>query len=149
MTGRLVRIHTHLVVFSFLLTVKEQILCLKFLSGVAGREGTRIGQQAAAGAGFLLMAAGAAYVKRREGRRPPFIPPPTSLVDETIVITGASTGPGLESAKRLAAGGANVILTARSESKGEAAVREVRSYLSQSIGIERNSANSIQSPGSG
>lgn len=54
---------------------------------------------------------------------------PGSLVGKTIVITGATTGLGLESAKELAVGGATVILTARSEDKGKRAVEEVEEYL--------------------
>jgi len=58
-------------------------------------------------------------------------PPPNSLNDKIIVITGASTGLGLESAKRLAAAGATIILTTRTDAKGVKAVEEVQSYLQQ------------------
>jgi NAD(P)-dependent dehydrogenase (short-subunit alcohol dehydrogenase family) len=60
-----------------------------------------------------------------------YTPEPGSLQDKTIVITGGSTGLGLESAKRLAYGGATIVLTARSESKGEAAVQKVLDYLKE------------------
>jgi NAD(P)-dependent dehydrogenase (short-subunit alcohol dehydrogenase family) len=60
-----------------------------------------------------------------------FIPSPGSLLGQTILITGASTGLGLEAAKRLAAGGANVVMTTRSDSNGEAAVQKVLSYVSR------------------
>ena len=48
-----------------------------------------------------------------------------SLTGQTILITGANTGLGLESAKRLAGAGAKVVVTARSQSKAEAAAKEV------------------------
>jgi NAD(P)-dependent dehydrogenase (short-subunit alcohol dehydrogenase family) len=65
----------------------------------------------------------------------PYMPDANSLVGKTIVITGATTGLGLESAKRLAAGGANVILTSRTTSKGEIAVQEIRKYLANEINV--------------
>ncbi|GAX09990.1 hypothetical protein FisN_11Lh017 [Fistulifera solaris] len=58
-----------------------------------------------------------------------YTPAPQSLIGQTIVITGGTTGLGLESAKRLAIGGANIILTARTTTKGEKAVSEVQQYL--------------------
>jgi NAD(P)-dependent dehydrogenase (short-subunit alcohol dehydrogenase family) len=65
----------------------------------------------------------------------PYMPEVNSLVGKTIVVTGATTGLGLESAKRLAAGGANVILTSRTASKGEIAVQEIRKYLANEINV--------------
>jgi len=58
-------------------------------------------------------------------------PAPNSLADKVIIITGSSTGLGLESAKRLAAAGATTVLTTRSESKGKKAVSQVQSYLQE------------------
>lgn len=53
--------------------------------------------------------------------------PPTHLVaGKTILITGANTGLGLESATRLAQAGAKVVLTARTQAKGDAAVDKVK-----------------------
>lgn len=60
-----------------------------------------------------------------------FTPKPRSLDGQTIVITGGSGGLGLESAKRLAIGGASIILTARSVEKAEQAVSEVKKYLKE------------------
>lgn len=40
-------------------------------------------------------------------------------------MTGANTGIGLETARELARNGADVILTTRSEAKGEAAVKNI------------------------
>lgn len=60
---------------------------------------------------------------------------PGSLVGQTVVITGASTGLGLETARDLARGGATVVLTARSDTKGSKAVSSVQDYL-RGQGIE-------------
>jgi len=54
-----------------------------------------------------------------------FTPAAGSLKGTTIVITGANTGLGLESAKRLAAGGARIVVTARTQEKAIAAASEV------------------------
>lgn len=59
----------------------------------------------------------------------PYIP--THLENQVILITGANTGLGLESAKRLAAAGATLILTARSDVKGKQAVQDVFEYVQQ------------------
>lgn len=58
-----------------------------------------------------------------------YTPPVGSLEGKVIIITGANSGLGLESAKRLAAGGGTILLTARTEAKGEKAINEVQQYL--------------------
>ena len=58
-------------------------------------------------------------------------PAPNSLQGKVIVITGASTGLGLESAKRLAVAGATLVLTARSVEKCERMLSQVKSYLAE------------------
>ena len=59
-------------------------------------------------------------------------PPPDGLKDLSVLITGGTTGLGLETAKRLALGGPqNLIVTARTDEKGEAAVFAIREYLSE------------------
>jgi len=52
-----------------------------------------------------------------------------SLCGKTIVITGGSSGLGLESAKRLALAGANIVVTTRTDVKGELAVEDIRLYV--------------------
>jgi len=63
-------------------------------------------------------------------RRQSYVPPANSQTGKVHVITGASSGLGLESAKRIAAAGATVVLTSRTSVKGETAVQQVREYLS-------------------
>jgi NAD(P)-dependent dehydrogenase (short-subunit alcohol dehydrogenase family) len=60
-----------------------------------------------------------------------FTPKPGSLQGKTIVITGGTSGLGLESAKRLALGGADIVVTARSDAKGQAAVKEIIEHVEQ------------------
>lgn len=48
-----------------------------------------------------------------------------SMDGSTVLITGANTGLGLESAKRLAAAGATIIATARSQAKADGAAKDV------------------------
>ena len=45
------------------------------------------------------------------------------------MVTGGSSGLGLESAKRLALGGARIVLTTRSDAQGQAAVQAVHKFL--------------------
>lgn len=72
-----------------------------------------------------------------------YTPPSGSLTGTTILITGANTGLGLESAKRLASAGANVIVTARSQSKADGAVRDVTAAVpsARPIGLELDLAS--------
>ena len=60
-------------------------------------------------------------------------PPPQSMKDKIVLITGASSGLGLESAKRLALAGATTILTARTEKKVLQSIKAVEDYCN---GIE-------------
>lgn len=58
-------------------------------------------------------------------------PKPHSLDNKIMLVTGGTSGIGLESAKILAAGGAHVVITARSDNKGIKAVQTVQDYLKQ------------------
>ncbi len=60
-------------------------------------------------------------------------PSPGSLAGQVHVITGASTGLGLESAKRLAAADATIVMTARTDAKGNKAKGEVLDYLKERL----------------
>jgi NAD(P)-dependent dehydrogenase (short-subunit alcohol dehydrogenase family) len=68
---------------------------------------------------------------------------PNSLKDQVIVITGGTTGLGLESAKTLAQGGATVVITARTDAKGKAAVAAIQTYLKEQ-GIRNDNVSFVQ-----
>ena len=67
-----------------------------------------------------------------------YAPAAGSLDGTTILITGANTGLGLESAKRLAGGGAKVVIAARSKAKADAAVQAVGK---NAVGVELDLAD--------
>ena len=71
-----------------------------------------------------------------------YMPKPEHVEDKFMVITGGTAGLGLESAKRLAAAGASVVLTSRTASKGAHAVSEVRAYL-QERGVANEKVYSV------
>jgi NAD(P)-dependent dehydrogenase (short-subunit alcohol dehydrogenase family) len=58
-----------------------------------------------------------------------FTPKPGSLQGQTIFITGGTSGLGLESAKRLAMGGAEIVITSRSDAKGQVAVKDIVQHV--------------------
>jgi len=76
--------------------------------------------------GFLVVGAVASKKYLTDGNMDEFTLAPGSMKGRTIVITGGNTGLGLESAVRLAKGGASIVLTARSDRKGQSAVDEVQ-----------------------
>jgi NAD(P)-dependent dehydrogenase (short-subunit alcohol dehydrogenase family) len=79
------------------------------------------------------------------GRKWIYSPKPQSLAGKTILITGGTSGLGLESAKRLAVSGAGILLTSRSHDQGRRAVDEVAEYLrEQSITNENVSYKLLQ-----
>jgi NAD(P)-dependent dehydrogenase (short-subunit alcohol dehydrogenase family) len=71
------------------------------------------------------------------------VAPNNALQGKVMVITGGTTGLGLESAKALAQGGATVVLTARTSAKGSKAVQTVQDYL-RSNGIDNDKVYSVQ-----
>ena len=79
----------------------------------------------------------AAYLQKQQQKRADeslFTPEVGSLSGQTILITGGTTGLGLESAKRLAVGGpSQIIITARTHSKGQTAVHDVQDYLQEKM----------------
>jgi hypothetical protein len=91
-----------------------------FLAGAAG--GFVLGTAAAAGAAVVLN-------EQINNRPVPYEPRPDSMKGQVVVITGGTSGLGLESAKRLAAAGATIVLTSRNIAKGETAVGHVLGYL--------------------
>ena len=49
-----------------------------------------------------------------------------SMAGKTVVITGASSGIGLETARALAGQGARIVMVVRSKQRGEAAIASIR-----------------------
>lgn len=94
------------------------------------RKGFLVGAAGAAVIGTATAAGAATAVNNQINRKPgPYEPAPGSLTDQVILVTGGSTGLGLESAKRLAAAGATIVLTSRTLAKGEKAVQGVKGYV--------------------
>ena len=67
-------------------------------------------------------------------------PAAQSLAGKTILITGGNNGVGLESAKRLAAAGAQLIVTARDQKRANAGAARIEAPLA-AIGLELNLAS--------
>ena len=90
-----------------------------------------------AGAAIVTTAAATAYQQRRQTLDDDpytiYTPRPNSLRGQTMVVTGGTSGLGLESAKRLASGGANILITARTHEKGRTAVDAIHAYLNTNI----------------
>lgn len=71
---------------------------------------------------------------RHEAHQPPAVAeqrrqPAVDLTDRTFLVTGASTGIGLETARGLASAGAQVVITARTETKARAALQDIASTV--------------------
>ena len=89
---------------------------------------------AGAAAGVVIGVSGVAgavvAVDQAQKSRPaPYEVPSGSMVGKLVLITGGSSGLGLESAKRLGAAGATIVVTSRNISKGEKAVEDIKKYL--------------------
>jgi len=115
----------------------EKITRKNFVAGLA--TGLVIGTTAAAaGAAVAIDQTTSNSGKKKE----PYQPSAGSLDGKTILITGGSTGLGLESAKRLAAAGATIVLTSRNAEKGEKSVDAVKSYLKEKGSIAEGDSKS-------
>ena len=71
---------------------------------------------------------------------PVWSPAAQSLAGKTILITGGNNGVGLESAKRLATAGAQLIVTARDQKRADAGAARIQAPLA-AIGLELNLAS--------
>ena len=82
--------------------------------------------------GAAIAATGTAGLIALKPTTPVFVPAAGSMSERTVVITGANTGLGFESARRLAAASARVVVTARTEEKARSAVSRLREELGES-----------------
>ena len=90
---------------------------------------SRRGVLQAAGVGGVATVAGIGGFRTYLMGPSVYEPPAHSMDGKVVVITGGTAGLGLESAKRLAAAGATVVLTSRTATKGNVAVSKVQEYL--------------------
>mmetsp|Transcript_2510 Transcript_2510/g.5330 ORF Transcript_2510/g.5330 Transcript_2510/m.5330 type:complete len:462 (-) Transcript_2510:35-1420(-) len=96
------------------------------------KKGFIVGAATAGGAAVVAgpaLAVGAAVAYNQINNREVYEPAPGSMLNQVVLVTGGSSGLGLETAKRLAAAGATVVLTSRTEAKGQTAVQDVKDYL--------------------
>ena len=103
----------------------------------ANKAAVIIGTASVTGGGVLVENAQAASTlpsgtsKSTSNKNKIYQPLPNSLTGQVHVITGASSGLGLESAKRLAAAGATVVITTRTAAKADVAKSQVQEYLEE------------------
>lgn len=99
---------------------------------VARRKASEVDEDAVGRRGFFKKALGGAALAGIVGNKiaiegpDPFAPAVGSMNGKVVVITGGNTGLGLESATRLAKGGATIVLTSRNPIKGANAVQAVK-----------------------
>lgn len=115
---------------------KNKILSLKKRKKVQGAKsllaaGAAVAATATAVGAGVVATATAAVILNNVEESEVYKPEANSLNGQSILITGGTTGLGLETAKRLAIGSPdNIIVTARTPEKGQAAVDEIYKYLS-------------------
>mmetsp|Transcript_2555 Transcript_2555/g.5466 ORF Transcript_2555/g.5466 Transcript_2555/m.5466 type:complete len:386 (+) Transcript_2555:106-1263(+) len=90
-----------------------------------------IGVGSVSGGSVFVESAQAASGTTSSNKNKIYEPLPGSLAGQVHVVTGASSGLGLESAKRLAAAGATVVMTTRTAAKAETAKSQVQAYLQE------------------
>ncbi|CAE8587693.1 unnamed protein product [Polarella glacialis] len=100
-------------------------------AAAGGDDGSDIPRRLTLGVGLSLLAAVGAKRFLIDGP-PEFDPAPGSLQGRTVLITGANTGLGKESAIRLARAGATVVITARTDEKGLQALEAIKAASSAS-----------------
>jgi len=133
-----------------MLRLGKYVLCLGMLSSSVvawsvGSSSNRRGflqdaQKAVAAIGIASVGSGSILVENAQAASPSASTSkkgsiyqllPNSLSGQVHVVTGASSGLGLEAAKRLAAAGATVVMTTRTAAKSGAAKDEVLDYLQE------------------
>lgn len=105
---------------------RRKVKCIakkNFLVGAAA------GVAGAAVVGAATAAGAAIAIDQINNNRVVYEPAVGSMKNDVVVITGGTSGLGLETAKRLSAAGANVVLTSRNAEKGKIAVEAVEEYL--------------------
>ncbi|KAL7466069.1 hypothetical protein ACHAXS_006367 [Conticribra weissflogii] len=118
---------------------RRKVKCIakkSFLVGAAA------GLAGAAVVGTATAAGAAIAINEINNNRVVYEPTAGSMDDDVVVITGGTSGLGLETAKRLAAAGAKVVLTSRNAEKGKVAVEAVEEYLRSKL-VEGGSVYSL------
>jgi len=105
---------------------KRGPLSMAATTGTETSEDGELSRRFALGAAFVAASVVGAKKFLVDGNMQELVLKPGSLKGKTIVITGGNTGLGLESAIRLAKAGATIVITARSDAKGSAAVEEIK-----------------------
>mmetsp|Transcript_2704 Transcript_2704/g.5459 ORF Transcript_2704/g.5459 Transcript_2704/m.5459 type:complete len:392 (-) Transcript_2704:45-1220(-) len=105
---------------------RRKVKCIAKKSFLVGAAAGVVG---AAVVGTATAAGAAIAINQINNNRVVYEPVVGSMNDDVVVITGGTSGLGLETAKRLSAAGASVVLTSRDSEKGKIAVEAVEEYL--------------------
>jgi len=105
---------------------RRKVKCIAKKSFLVGAAAGVVG---AAVVGTATAAGAAIAINQINNNRVVYEPVVGSMNDDVVVITGGTSGLGLETAKRLSAAGASVVLTSRDSEKGKIAVDAVEEYL--------------------